>query len=310
MKSELMVLNFVHEECIICKKKFLEDDDIVVCETCGTPYHRECYNSVGKCINTEYHKNGWTFSEKHSKPADILNQKPKNLSEVKVDTFNENNNSTKQENFIQDNYDKVISVSNNILNQVNLDPNEKCSGVTLLEFYLYSKSLFNTKKFYKMSTEKSKNAFNIWAFLFSEYYMVSKNMYVPAVFTFLINFIIAIPILIWSSPQYLVGQMSDIFTSSAFKIVLVISVVLSAVFRLFVGYKTLPIYFKKCVNNIKEIKYSMKSKNKPYQDFLRSLVDAKNNTNFLAMLIVFICSQIFNTYFYFILSLIISYFGG
>ena len=298
MKSELMVLNFVHEECIICKKKFLEDDDIVVCETCGTPYHRECYNSVGKCINTEYHKNGWTFSEKHSKPADILNQKTKNLSEVKVD------------NFIQDNYDKVISVSNNILNQVNLDPNEKCSGVTLLEFYLYSKSLFSTKKFYKMSTEKSKNVFNIWAFLFSEYYMVSKNMYVPAVFTFLINFIIAIPILIWSSPQYLVGQMSDIFTSSAFKIVLVISVVLSAVFRLFVGYKTLPIYFKKCVNNIKEIKYSMKSQNKPYQDFLRSLVDAKNNTNFLAMLIVFICSQIFNTYFYFILSLIISYFGG
>lgn len=302
-------LNFIQEECIVCKKRFIEDDDIVVCETCGTPYHRECYNQVGKCINTEYHENGWTFSEKHRKPNEVLQSNSNKSQQFNVDSVSINGSSN-SDNFTEDNYDRVISVSNDILRQVNLDPNEDCSGVTLLEFYLYTKSLFSTKMFHKTFTEKHKNVFNVWAFLFSEYYMVSKNMYVPAVFTFLINFVITIPLLIWNSPEYIVNQMSDTFSSVSFKIILVISLILLAVFRLFIGYKTLPLYFKECVSNIKSIKHGMNFRKLTNHDFLRSLIDVRSGMNFLAILIVFICSQIFNTYFYFLLNLFLSYFGG
>lgn len=42
-------------KCIVCEKIFDENDDIVVCPDCGTPYHRECYMKNGTCINEKLH---------------------------------------------------------------------------------------------------------------------------------------------------------------------------------------------------------------------------------------------------------------
>lgn len=48
-------------KCIVCEKIFNENDDIVVCPDCGTPYHRECYMKNGACINEKLHisKTSW-----------------------------------------------------------------------------------------------------------------------------------------------------------------------------------------------------------------------------------------------------------
>lgn len=54
------------KECLVCGKKFAENDDIVVCPECGTPYHRECYLEKGECINYELHENGGSWSEQQS----------------------------------------------------------------------------------------------------------------------------------------------------------------------------------------------------------------------------------------------------
>ena len=48
-------------KCISCGQVFKDGDDIVVCPECGTPYHRECYEKEGKCINTELHANGGSW---------------------------------------------------------------------------------------------------------------------------------------------------------------------------------------------------------------------------------------------------------
>lgn len=55
--------DYTGKKCIICNKEFTDKDDIVVCPVCGTPYHRECYNKVGKCINTELHEKGISWHE-------------------------------------------------------------------------------------------------------------------------------------------------------------------------------------------------------------------------------------------------------
>ena len=57
---------FLDQECIVCKEKFNEADDIVVCPDCGTPYHRDCWNIEKRCVNDELHASGgvWTKSEK------------------------------------------------------------------------------------------------------------------------------------------------------------------------------------------------------------------------------------------------------
>lgn len=48
-------MDFKNCFCPVCNKNFTDDDDIVVCPECGTPHHRDCYNTVGKCFNAHLH---------------------------------------------------------------------------------------------------------------------------------------------------------------------------------------------------------------------------------------------------------------
>lgn len=48
-------------ECPVCRNKFKESDDVVVCPICGTPHHRECYNSLGHCANEDKHAGGFVW---------------------------------------------------------------------------------------------------------------------------------------------------------------------------------------------------------------------------------------------------------
>lgn len=41
--------------CQICSGELSEQDDVVVCPTCGAPHHRECYFSLGQCGREQDH---------------------------------------------------------------------------------------------------------------------------------------------------------------------------------------------------------------------------------------------------------------
>lgn len=45
----------VGKTCPVCKKTFVESDDIIVCPECGTPHHRSCYASIGRCALSSEH---------------------------------------------------------------------------------------------------------------------------------------------------------------------------------------------------------------------------------------------------------------
>lgn len=49
--------------CFFCKKKLREDDDVVVCPECGTPYHRACWNQNGACVNLPLHASGGSWQK-------------------------------------------------------------------------------------------------------------------------------------------------------------------------------------------------------------------------------------------------------
>ena len=38
--------------CEGCSKPLTLQDDIVVCPDCGAPYHRDCYEKLGRCIHS------------------------------------------------------------------------------------------------------------------------------------------------------------------------------------------------------------------------------------------------------------------
>ena len=52
--------------CEGCGRPLALTDDIVVCPDCGAPYHRECYEKLGRCIHTPAHGAGyeWRFPYK------------------------------------------------------------------------------------------------------------------------------------------------------------------------------------------------------------------------------------------------------
>ncbi len=52
---------FKGQECPVCKNIFDEKSDIVVCPDCGTPHHRECYRSNGSCANLEKHSQNFEW---------------------------------------------------------------------------------------------------------------------------------------------------------------------------------------------------------------------------------------------------------
>lgn len=53
---------FTGSTCMVCQKPFTDEDDIVVCPDCGTPYHRDCWMETGKCINTTLHAVGGSWA--------------------------------------------------------------------------------------------------------------------------------------------------------------------------------------------------------------------------------------------------------
>ncbi|MCD7741982.1 MAG: DUF2628 domain-containing protein [Ruminococcus sp.] len=56
-----MAKKYTGEGCLACGETFLDDDDVVVCPDCGTPYHRDCWKKENKCINDELHESGGSW---------------------------------------------------------------------------------------------------------------------------------------------------------------------------------------------------------------------------------------------------------
>ena len=60
--------------CPVCEKTFKENDDIVVCPDCGTPYHRECWKKVGACLHEAEHAAGFEWT-----PDNVISGGPEDL---------------------------------------------------------------------------------------------------------------------------------------------------------------------------------------------------------------------------------------
>lgn len=66
-----------NEKCPVCGEHFTENDDIVICPHCGTPHHRDCYNSLGHCFNADKHNTDFEYkgsSDTSDRPADYDNE--------------------------------------------------------------------------------------------------------------------------------------------------------------------------------------------------------------------------------------------
>lgn len=52
---------YTGNHCPVCEQEFTDNDDIVVCPDCGTPYHRACWQKVGACMHKSEHAAGFEW---------------------------------------------------------------------------------------------------------------------------------------------------------------------------------------------------------------------------------------------------------
>ena len=69
-------MDYIGYKCPVCDKYFHVGDDVVVCPECGTPHHRECYHSIGRCANEDKHKDGYDYQQ------DVMNDSTDNNADT------------------------------------------------------------------------------------------------------------------------------------------------------------------------------------------------------------------------------------
>ncbi len=61
---------YTGNHCPVCEQAFTDEDDIVVCPDCGTPYHRACWQKVGACMHKSEHAAGFEWQPEFGPDAD------------------------------------------------------------------------------------------------------------------------------------------------------------------------------------------------------------------------------------------------
>ena len=61
---------YTGNHCPVCEQAFTDDDDIVVCPDCGTPYHRACWHKVGACLHQSEHAAGFEWKPEFGPEAE------------------------------------------------------------------------------------------------------------------------------------------------------------------------------------------------------------------------------------------------
>ena len=190
--------DYSNQKCVVCKKIFSEDDDIVVCPECGAPYHRACYNETNSCIYAPVHgtKDAYQAPKNKTSNCETCTKKCPRCSS---DNPNNANFCTKC-GYIFVNLDEQ-QLYENLKNELpvifdpmcGVNPNEDFDGVCagdVAKFVgnntFYYMNVFKKEKFFNVSK------FNFGAFWFSGLWFLYRKMYKKGAIVTIISFLLSV----------------------------------------------------------------------------------------------------------------------
>jgi hypothetical protein len=307
---------FKGSKCIVCGNVFTDNDDIVVCPDCGTPYHRACYKSVGNCINHELHENGGSWKPdisaneqtesnthcsrcgKDNPPSALFCEScgyPLNSIIMEVDAPTDNDEPGEpQDNFVM--YPHLINYTDPCCG---LNPNEEFDGVKLSEIadYVDKNTHYYIPIFKNFKTFGKNISWNLAALVFPELYFAYRKM-VPAAFGALIlRLILTIPSLIMAYSQVNAGDLSEFAKtfnteSSAFSMFAFIFMIADYARMWIFSTNANGMYYKKVIRGIKHEKSMLTAPAAPIYgsgvDGLSAVLHKKGGTS-VFWLTLFIC---------------------
>ena len=181
----MVFLLYKDEKCPVCERVFQEGDDIVTCPECGTPHHRECYASLGKCVNSDLHSNGFVYKRKEQSSDFSASQEIKkapSLQNAAPSAFGNllNNQGSESEGGQEDIEEKAANAISDAHKfkpgtAFIFDKNEKIDGAPLSDIITAIGA-----NFYKFIGKFRKNKTVNWnwsAFFFGPYYLLFRKIY-------------------------------------------------------------------------------------------------------------------------------------
>lgn len=213
--------NFTGSECMICKQKFTENDDIVVCPECGTPYHRECYLKEGSCVNHELHEQNKSWSEVQSEKGENSTKKCRycgcenkphaiiceSCGASMVDNLNfggqqfgGQQTQGGQQGSSQQNYSTGGFAFDANDKYCGFDPNEKISenaDVSEAADFVGTSTPYYLLNFKRMWAAGKKISLNITCIFFPQIYFAYRKMWKESVAVIILSTILSVPALLY-----------------------------------------------------------------------------------------------------------------
>lgn len=211
-------------DCPICDKPLDDETPVVVCPTCGAPYHLECYKKVGECKFNELHELGEDWKE----PVKAMPDSPLSDEEQKYDgqaflrcsrcgTVNPtsgifcqvcgnqlaNNNQPNTDNpspFTQQGQ-QTKPFNNMPFNPFvspygGVSPDEEIEGVKPKDIAIFvgKNTEYYLPKFKLLAKTKNRaRTLNWGAFFFTGFYFIFRKMYLKGIAILLLNAVLSIP---------------------------------------------------------------------------------------------------------------------
>ncbi len=286
--SRIVLISYEGDKCPVCHAILFDDDDIVVCPDCGTPYHRDCYEHIGQCVNAGRHGTNWRYvheSEKHaadSPDQDVAGaqagrgKKCPNCGAISSSGtifcpycgYQFGSAYNPGQGPINGSYDYPVRVIDPL---GGTDPRADIDGVpasALMPFIAVNTQRY-IPKFANMSQKKKKASWNWAAFLIPGYWLLYRKCYTEGIIALAISFIsmllnipmntvtnsIANTLPYGSSYGDLFDAISNnlsLYTPGVI-ICAVLSIVLILGLMIFMGIFGDSIYKRHCVNAVREI---------------------------------------------------------
>lgn len=194
---------FLHEneKCPVCDKLFTADDDIVVCPSCATPHHRQCYNELGHCANIGKHKDDFVYKADKAEPEQVHEPEeaaPHNESEQNVKycascgkQIDKNAPFCYSCGQKQSNPDYGAEQMLGSVPDYN-DNGERIDDVRVSDIVAVVKT--NAQRFLRKFKSESRFSWNWGAFFFGPYYLIFRKMYKPGILVMALNLIFSLVI--------------------------------------------------------------------------------------------------------------------
>lgn len=189
-------------KCPVCMEHIKEEDDIVVCPDCGTPYHRACYSREGHCINQELHeRHEFWMPEKKPEEERFCAAVPHRCP--KCATMNPPEGIFCQicGYPLKDNAEEVRGKQPGYINPNpyttpfgGVSPDEEIDGVSVREMALFigNNSHFFIPRFFKQCAGRV-FTWNWPAFWFRGLYFFYRKMYLAGIVALLLNLLLSMP---------------------------------------------------------------------------------------------------------------------